>query len=221
MSPAAPAPIGLLGGSFDPVHAGHLELARAAQQSLGLASVYFIPAGQPWQKGALTPAEDRLGMLQLALASHPQWCIDTREIERPGPTYTVETLHELRRAGGATRPLVWISGYDQLRRLPTWHRWQELSDLAHIAYTRRAGTEAALDPVMQDYTARRRGTPDGLRERPAGSFVEFSMTPVDCSSSALRRALAAGDEAATAGCLPASVLDYIRTHQLYRQVHGQ
>jgi nicotinate-nucleotide adenylyltransferase len=221
MSPAAQAPIGLLGGSFDPVHIGHLQLARAAQQALGLGTVVFIPAGQPWQKGSPSPAADRVRMLQLALAPHPGWRIDTREVERPGSSYTVETLLELRRDSGAAQSLVWITGFDQLRRLPTWHRWEELIGLAHIAYARRAGTAQDLDPVMQDYTARHAGTAGTLRERAAGSVVEFPMPPVDCSASAIRRALAAGDEAAVAPYVPAAVLDDIRTHQRYHQVHGQ
>lgn len=224
MTDTAAGPIGFLGGSFDPVHAGHLQLARDAGRALGLRRLAFVPAGQPWQKGALSPARDRLRMLELALAGAADWTIDRREIERPGPTYTVDTARALRAEFGPTRPLVWILGSDQLHRLPTWHRWEELLGLLHIACADRAGEPAppatAYDARLQSYAEEHAGTPDQLARRPAGLLVRFAMQPVDCSATALRAALRGGGADDTTGCLAEPVRRYIRRHHLYEAEHG-
>ena len=221
MSTSAAAPIGLLGGSFDPVHAGHLQLARDAQKALGLAELVFVPAGRPWQKGVITPAADRVRMLELAVHAKPHWRIDTRETERSGPSYTVDTLKQFRAESGPQQSLVWILGFDQLRQLATWHRWQELTDLAHLAFARRCGTPDDLEPAMSRYIAQRLGTVADLRRCAAGTLVEFPMLPVDCSATGIRRWLAAGDHAQASRFLTAPVLDYIRTHRLYTPFHGK
>ena len=218
---AVPAgPIGFLGGSFDPVHAGHLQLARDAQRELGLHRLTFVPAGQPWQKPAPTPAAERVRMLELALAGAPDWALDRREIERPGPTYTYDTALALRAEAGPERPLVWILGSDQLRRLASWHRWRELTGLLHIAFADRAGSTRTLDPVMQDFVQQHAGSAEELARRPHGLLVRFAMQPVDCSSTALRAALGAGDPTDLARCLPAAVREHIRLHHLYETEHG-
>jgi nicotinate-nucleotide adenylyltransferase len=230
----------LLGGSFDPVHAGHLQLAQDAQTGLGLAQLRLLPAGQPWQKGTITPAYHRVAMLALALQAHAElntrerdaardpaaragadWLVDTREIARGGPSYTIDTLREIRAAVGPEVPLVWILGFDQLRGLPSWHDWEGLAQLAHIAYVRRAGSPGELTGALAAYVAARRGTAAELAGRPAGTFVEFSMRPVDCSATRIRSALAAGEPARAAPYLCPAVLGYIQTHQLYLAVHGQ
>jgi len=216
----ASAPAGLLGGTFDPVHAGHCQLGRDAQSALGLARLDFVPAGQPWQKAGTSAAAHRVAMLRLALAPERGWNVDLREVERAGPSYTIDTLLAVRAERGARLPLVWILGYDQLRRLDTWHRWTELLDVAHLAYARRAGAEAALPEALADFVAVRRGSAADLARRPAGSIVEFAMQPVDCSATAIRRDLAAGNVAAAAPFLAPPVLAYIHSHQLYLAVHG-
>ncbi len=222
MSAAAPArvaaPIGLLGGSFDPIHTGHLQLARAAQTALDLGELVFVPAGRPWQKGSITPAAQRLEMLALALGGNPRWRIDARETGREGPSYTVDTLHQIRKDLPAAQPLVWIMGFDQLCRLATWHRWEDLRTLAHIAFARRG--PGALDEEMSRYIVRYRGTAADLARSAAGAIVEFPMEPVDCSSTQIRRALAAADRPRVADFVPAPVLDFIRDHQLYAPTHG-
>jgi nicotinate-nucleotide adenylyltransferase len=213
-------PVGLLGGSFDPVHQGHLQLAQDAQDALGLAHVVFVPAGVAWQKGPLGAAADRIRMLELALQAHPQWRIDARETRRPGPSYTIDTLQEVRREQGAAQPVVWIMGYDQLRRLHTWQRWEELTALAHIAYAQRPGAAGALEPAVQRFLERHAGTIDAVRAHPAGTVLEFPMRPVDCSATQIRRTLALGEDGAARQCLPAPVRDYVFAHQLYARVHG-
>lgn len=221
MNDAAGAPLGLLGGSFDPVHAGHLQLATDAQAALGLAQVRFVPAGQPWQKGSITPAAERVRMLALALQGRADWQLDMREIERAGPSYTVDTLQEFRDEYGPQRPLVWILGFDQLRQLATWHRWQELVGLAHIAYARRAGSSNVLDSSMSQFLERYRATAEQLRRHPCGSVVEFAMQPVDCSATQIRRWLAAGERDQAGRFLPEAVLAYIDEHQLYLPSDGK
>ena len=219
--PVGPGPIGLLGGSFDPVHAGHLALARAAESALGLRQLLFLPAGQPWQKPPLSPAPQRRDMLALALGGHPGWQMDTRELERPGATYTVDTLREIRAAAGPDIALVWILGSDQLRQLSSWHAWERLLDLAHLAYAQRPGAAEPLPPPLQAYVRQHQGTPADLQYRPAGRLIEFAMTPVDCSSSRIRGELGAGVDTLARRFLPAPVLDYVRSHSLYMAAHGQ
>ena len=218
--------IGLLGGSFDPVHAGHLELAAGAQRALGLAQVRLIPAGQPWQKLQMTPGQDRLAMLETAVQERGggtdlRWVVDKRELERAGPTYTIDTLREIRAIVGPDRPLVWILGFDQLRGLPGWRDWESLSGLAHIAYAQRAGEEAVLPGPLAAYVAARTSTPGALAGQPAGCFVAFPMRPVDCSATQIRSAVAAGDTSRVKNYLAPGVLGYIKTHQLYLAVNGQ
>jgi len=215
------APIGLLGGSFDPVHCGHLQLAQDALRSLGLAQIAFIPAGQPWQKGTITASVHRLRMLELALPQQAQWRIDPCEIDRDGPSYTVDTLRQMRTIVGPNCPLVWILGFDQLSQLHSWHQWERLTEFAHLAYTRRAGGAAKLNTVMSDFVAARAADASALRRAAAGAVVEFVMQPVDCSSSQIRRALSSGQERLAAPFLPEAVLGYIRSQQLYLPVHGQ
>ncbi len=223
-------PIGVLGGTFDPVHAGHRQLAHDAQQELGLAQLRLLPAGQPWQKGVITAAYHRVAMLALALQEEKGldstgtrsagWVLDTREAERAGPSYTVDTLRQMRAELGREVPLVWIMGFDQIERLDTWREWRSLADLAHIAYAQRAGVHGQLRGALGDYVGHRRASAAALATQPAGCFVEFPMRAVDCSASRIRAALAVGDRAGAEPFLAPSVLAYIQTHQLYLAVHG-
>src|SRR5690606_2864338 len=130
--------VGVLGGTFDPVHVGHLALGRAACVALSLDELRLVPTGVSWQKDRpATAAADRIAMLRLAIAREPGWTVDTREVERDGPSYTVDTLASLRAELGPEFAIIMIIGSDQLRNLATWHRWRELLDLGHIAATRR------------------------------------------------------------------------------------
>jgi nicotinate-nucleotide adenylyltransferase len=212
--------IGLLGGSFDPVHFGHLQLARDALAQLALAEVRFIPAGQPWQKGAITGATHRARMVLEAIRDEPRFLLDMREIERAGPTYTIDTLRELRAALGEHVPLVLIMGSDQFERLDTWRDWTKLLEHAHLAVARRA--DALLRPsyALQEYFNAHWARPHAVRESAHGRVVEIDMTPVDASATEIRALLAQPPSPARdsrlAEIVPAPVLDYIRAHQLYR-----
>lgn len=220
MSEGAPAgPLGVFGGTFDPVHFGHLRLAEEACEALALDTVRWIPAGQPWHRTApQTAAAHRLGMVRCATASNPLFDVDAREVESGNPSYTVETVLSLRAELGSTRPLVVILGADAFSRLHTWHRWRELFELAHIGLATRAGQAvqaSALDPALAtELTARSRGDARTLRSAPGGAIVRFDMTALAISATDLRARLARG--ASCRYLAPTAVLDYIRHHRLYR-----
>jgi nicotinate-nucleotide adenylyltransferase len=220
--------IGLLGGSFNPVHFGHLRLARAALDRLPLEEIRFIPAGQPWQKASLAPAGDRVAMLRLALAGEPRFSVDPVEIERAGPTYTIDTLRELRARLGADAALTLVMGGDQWRNLDTWREWRRLPDFAHLAVARRDGarfdpneTLAAFSAAHAHAGAATDAAPTrALAHMPAGALVFFDMPPTPVSATEIRALLAlppsAESDRRLAACLPAPVLAYIRQHALYQ-----
>jgi len=215
------APLGLLGGTFDPVHYGHLRLADDVRQALGLAEVRLLPAGDPPHRGQPhASATDRLAMLDLGCQEFSTLTIDPRETLRTGKSYTVLSLEELR-SEDSVRPLLWIIGADSLLGLPQWHRWRELFGLAHLVVAERPGVTLdraipeALDP---EWHARLVVDPARLRRTPSGSIYRQRVSPQPISASAIRAAVMRGPEgiAAVRGLLPDSVLAYIDHHGLYR-----
>lgn len=207
--------IGLLGGTFDPIHIGHLALARAACEALRLDEMRLIPTGRSWQKdGATASSEQRLEMARLAIGDTPGWSVDDRELRRVGPTYTVDTLRELRVETGPDSALVLVLGSDQLHNLATWHRYRELLTFAHIAATQRGMRRLAeFEPEVEALLVAhgRDALPD---DEAAGSIVFFRMPPVPVSATALRAAFSRGERPVE--LLPARVLDYIEHHHLYQ-----
>lgn len=215
------APVGILGGTFDPVHAGHLALAQEARRQLNLARVILIPAGTPWQRHPHAPTRDRLAMVRLAVGNTPGLAVDDREARRRGPTYSIDTVRELRASWGVERPLWMILGTDAFLHLPTWHHWRELLSECHFAIFSRPGSVLAVGamplPLRQEYEARYR-TPREAKG-PGGTIVACSMPLLDVSATRIREALRTGH--CSADLLPPPVLDYIETNQLYRQeTHG-
>jgi nicotinate-nucleotide adenylyltransferase len=212
-------PIGLLGGSFDPIHIGHLQLAQDALAQLALAEVRFVPAAQPWQRSVAASAADRARMVELAIRSEPRFVLDMHEIERGGPTYTIDTVRALRKTLGDEAPLVLIVGGDQMERLDTWREWQRLLEHAHLAVARRNDAVLTLNWTLQEYFNAHWARAAAMRARPAGCIVEIDMTPVDASATEIRRLLTQEATAARddrlAAIVPAAVLDYIRAHRLY------
>jgi nicotinate-nucleotide adenylyltransferase len=206
--------IGLLGGTFDPIHVGHLALARAARVALQLDEIRLIPTGQPWQKGpGITPATHRLAMTQLAARAEHWLRVDKREVLRSGLTYTVDTLAELRTQEGSAAALILLLGSDQLRNLASWHHHERLLELAHIAVTQRGLSSLTDLPSAVEALVQRHGR-DALPDEPCGSLVFFRMPAVPISATVLRQQLAAGERPIE--LLPEGVLDYIDRHGLYR-----
>ena len=211
--------LGLLGGSFDPIHAGHLALARAARDGLQLAELLLIPAAQPWQKDELTPAEHRARMVELAIAGEPRMRLERCELDRGGSSYTIDTLRELRARFGPQTPLVLVIGADQMERFDTWHDWQSILQFAHLGVARRNDAVLVLSYELQDFYNRHWSRREDFSSAAAGCVVEIDMVPHDVSATEARALLgaprsAAGD-ARLAQVVPATVLDYIRAHSLY------
>jgi nicotinate-nucleotide adenylyltransferase len=206
--------IGVLGGTFDPVHVGHIALARSAQAAFGFNEIRFLPTGISWQKGeASTPAQHRLKMVQMAIAGQDGFTLDDREVRRGGNSYTVDTLGEMRTEFGADALLVLLLGSDQLRNLATWRRYRELLDLAHIAVTRREQISPVRLPEPVEALVASHGR-DFLPDNPSGTIVFFGMPFVPVSATRLREQLEAGERPGE--LLPSGILDYIETHRLYR-----
>lgn len=214
-----PRGIGLLGGTFDPVHNGHLELARAALGAFGLVRVDFLPAGAPWQKQWVTSGEHRLAMLELALDKMPDFGIETDELMRSEPTYTIDTLERLRRRVGPAMPLVLLIGGDQWRNLHTWRRWRELTDFASIGVCRRGDAPLEAAPEVVDWSRERLRPAETLNEVASGGIAFFGMQPHEASATAVRRAVGAQPFAVAMrrldGWLPLAVAGYIRARGLY------
>ena len=224
MSESAAGALGLLGGTFDPLHVAHLRLAIEAREALGLAEVRFIPAGNPPLRDAPHGAAvHRLAMVERALACMPGFSVDASEVLNPaaGPSYTAETLERQRRLHGPQRPLVLLLGADAFARLEAWHRWRELFDLAHIAVATRPGHEVRVGAggtALDREFAVRRGDAADLAGAPAGRIVPFAITALEISATAIRRRLAAG--LSVRYLVADAVLDYIDSHQIYRTPHG-
>jgi len=197
-----------MGGTFDPVHFGHLRLAEEMREVLALDEIRFVPAGQPPLRDApCTPAAHRLAMVRRAVAGNPHFRVDDREIARDTPSYTVDTLTALRAELGEACPLWLLLGADAFQKLAHWHRWQALFELAHIAVATRPG--AAISPETFDAPLRAAAT-----ARLADGRLRFvEMTPLAISATALRATLAHGCSARYLA--PDSVLDYIKENQLY------
>jgi nicotinate-nucleotide adenylyltransferase len=206
--------VGIFGGTFDPVHLGHLGLADAARNHLGLHEIRWIPSGRPGHRVApVASAEDRLAMLELALKGQSHAAIDSAELSGTEPTFTVNTLTRLRQDLRNT-PLALIIGSDQFMALHTWRDWPRLFELAHIAVGERPGHPVAAtelpDALAAEFAARRA---KAIGTDAAGGIVMFPMNPMNISSTAIRTALSSGGN--VSGLLPADVLAYIRSRHLY------
>jgi len=219
------APLALLGGTFDPVHNGHVGFAEDVRRALALSEVRLVPAGDPPHRGGPSASgRDRVAMLRLAVASHPGLVVDPREVARAGKSYTVLTLEELRQEA-PSRPLLLLVGADAFLGLPTWHRWREIFPLAHVVVADRPGI--ALEPLAElaaEWKSRLVDKPDLLFCAPAGSIYRQAIAPQLISATEIRAQLARGAEGreAVRPLLPAAVLRYIDQHDLYSdRVHPQ
>jgi len=198
--------IGVLGGTFDPIHIGHLRVAEEAVARLDLPRILFMPAGQPWLKlnnaNAISPVQHRLEMVRLAISGNPRFKLSTLEIERTGPTYTVDTIAQLQSQLGAGDVIFFILGWDNLSQLPQWHQPQRLIELCRLVAVPR------VDFPLPDLPALEKALP-GIKER----VILFDKPRIDINASEIRRRAAKGQS--ISDFVPKPVENYIKEHGLY------
>lgn len=217
LTPHSPLPLGILGGTFNPIHFGHLRMAQELGEGLGLAEVRLTPAGIPPHRDqpGVSPRQ-RLEMVRLGLDGNPLLRLDEREIFKQTPCYTVETLAELRRELGNGRPLCLLMGADAFRGLPTWYYWRELFELAHIVVAHRPGfnwADGLPGDLHEELEKRLHHDVKTLHQASAGRIVHYPVTALDISSTRIRGLLRQG--LSPRYLLPDAVLDYIFANNLY------
>jgi nicotinate-nucleotide adenylyltransferase len=209
------APIGILGGTFDPIHIGHLRPAIEAQAALELAEVRLVPNHIPPHRASpFCSSEQRLAMVRLAAAENPGFVVDEREIRRDKPSYTIDTLIELRQALPDT-PICFLMGMDSLLSLPSWHRWQELLNHAHLVVSQRPGWQPDYPAEVASLLARHQSqdVADLHRQRNGHIWLADNL-PIELSATRLRALLAAGQDPRY--LLPPTVASYIQQQGLYQ-----
>lgn len=190
---AATGPMGIFGGTFDPIHFGHLRTAFELIELLRLPEMRFMPAGNPpHRERTIATNEQRLAMVRAATAGQPGFTVDDRELRKSGPSYSVETLGELR-AEYPERPLCLIVGMDAFLGLPKWFQWRELLTLAHLVVAHRPGWKApTLGPLGELLVDRATGRVDDLHEAKAGRIFIHAVTQLEISSTEVRALIGAG-----------------------------
>lgn len=207
--------IAFLGGTFDPVHLGHLHAARTVRDALACAEIRLVLAARPSHRALpVASIADRWAMLCLAVEGQPGLVADDSEMNRGTPSYTIDSLAVARAAHGPETPLVWIVGWDAYRLLPTWKSWRDLPAAGHLLVVRRPGEASPLDAEMEAFTRRHRARDIAAMQRsPAGTVYVLEAGMLDVSASDIRRRCARGE--AVEHLLPAPVWSYIRSRQLY------
>lgn len=207
--------LAILGGTFDPVHFGHLRPALEVREALGVERIHLVPARTPPHRddpGA--DAKHRLAMLELAVEGLKELVIDRRELERDGPSYSVDTLQSLREEY-PDRPLALVIGEDAFASLSTWRRWQRIPELAHIVVMTRPGAPRVLDAALENLAAERRlDDPAQLGDSPSGGLAAIPVTPLAISASGIRALIR--EDRDPRWLLPDAVRAYIIEHGLYR-----
>jgi len=206
--------IGLFGGTFDPIHNGHLRMALEAGEHLGLDEVRLLPCHQPPHRA--TPdvgSAERAEMLRLAVADCPSLSADNRELERDGPSYTLESLRSLRAEVGPEVTLVWIMGSDAFTGLESWYCWRELLDYAHLLVVARPGWALPTEGPLAEWLAQHQVEPQALEAQPQGGVVVRTLRLLPVSATEIRALISAGRSPQF--LLPESVWHCIRARGLY------
>ncbi|WP_438958613.1 nicotinate-nucleotide adenylyltransferase [Porticoccus sp.] len=207
--------VGLFGGTFDPVHIGHLRTALELKNALALAEMRLMPSAQPPHRAPPQASpKQRMAMLQLGLAGEPGLVADDRELRRDGPSYTVDSLIELRREIGPEVPLCLCIGMDALLTINQWHRWRELTDFAHLVVAVRPGWHLPDSGEVRDFVDGHRIRQTGeLQTTAAGGLLIREMTLLPISATGIRQALQRGESIRY--LVPDGIIDYINQNQLY------
>ena len=207
--------IALFGGTFNPVHFGHLRMALELKEVLGFDEMRLLPSHQPAHRAEPgVTASARSEMLALALERCPELQLDERELQREGPTYTVDTLETLRAELGDEVSISFCMGLDSLLGLPGWHRWERLIELAHLVVVTRPGWQLPRQGEVADLLSAHRGEAEDLKRSAAGRVLLREQTLLPISATGIRSLIASGRSPQY--LLPERVLDYIQTHQLYK-----
>lgn len=206
-----------MGGTFDPVHIGHLRIALDISDLLGAAQVNLLPCHQPVHRGSLgrTPTQ-RLSMLSLAVANCPQLTVDQRELSRGGDSYTVDTLLQMRTELGEATSIVMVVGQDTFNQFTSWKRWQDIPNIAHVVVVTRPGYHPGHLPESLDACRVFNDSEDALefiRQETCGSVTYLSLSMLDVSSTEIRQRLVSGKSVKY--LLPDPVIDYIQANRLY------
>lgn len=210
--------IAILGGTFNPVHLGHLYLAAQLQEQFNFDSIRFMPAAVPALKDtpSATP-EQRAEMVDIAISGHPQLSLDTRELSRPGTSYTIDTLMLLREELGNQVSICWLMGSDAFAHLNAWNRWQELLNYAHLIVVKRPNSTDLLDlntevkALLDQHGAK---SAEEMRQQAHGKILVREISALDISSTDIREKIA--DKLDVSSMLPKAVLGYIQQHHLYQ-----
>ena len=203
-----------MGGSFDPVHYGHLRVASDAKRTLALDAMFIMPAAQsPFKNQHSVSAEHRLAMLDLAVTEFPELQLDTRELDREGPSYTLDSLQALRQEMGGDATIYFLIGDDLLPTLNQWSRWQTLTDYAHLVVANRPGEILVIPAEVTTWWHERETSLAQLSSLPSGRVMRLECSLVDVSSSEIRQSLNSGER--ETHMIPYPVMEYIRRHKLY------
>ncbi|MDH4216999.1 MAG: nicotinate-nucleotide adenylyltransferase [Gallionella sp.] len=213
-------PIGILGGTFDPIHYGHLRLAEEMLELANLRQIRFIPTGMPPHRDApQVSALHRSAMVKAAIADQPAFVLDEREVRQTTPCYTVNTLRELRAELGTVQPLCLLMGGDAFLQLHTWHEWEQLFELAHIVVGYRPGftieerIHSAPEKLRQHFQQRLCPV-EALAQQPNGGVVELAIPKLEISATLIRSRVA--ENRTIRYLLPNTVVNYIHQHRLYQ-----
>jgi len=206
--------IGILGGTFDPMHFGHLRMALELYEALDLSRVHIIPTRQPmYRKQPVATPEQRFAMVECAVAAEPALVSDAREINRPGPTYTIDTLIEMRAEFGET-PLCLLVGIDAFLGFASWHRWEEILQHAHLIVAHRPHFHLPTTGIVSDLLKQRLQKEIAyIHEHRAGGILLRPITSLEISATDIRKQIAMGRNPRY--LLPDSVYDYIKQHKIY------
>jgi nicotinate-nucleotide adenylyltransferase len=211
--------IAILGGTFNPIHLGHLHLAKQLQASLGFDSIRFMPAALPALKDAPSAtAEQRAELVKISIENQAHFILDTRELSRSGVSYTIDTLISLREALGNQVSICWLMGSDAFANLNAWHRWQELLNYAHLVVVKRPGNHdlsklnAEMKKLLSTHEAKHT---DEIKQQAHGKILIQEISALDISSTQIRENIA--HEKDVSAIVPPAALQYIQSHQLYKQ----